>query len=97
MHYVVHILLGEFSEMKTFGCHPVKGMKYEDRNLELYIFGGCNMYATADHSGFSVSLCTLFDVSTTGMVRSNPSHVWTHIGLYSLFVLSLIGRDFAID
>lgn len=56
MHYMVHILLGEFSEMKTDGCHPVKGMKYEGCGLELHVFGGCNMCATADHSGFTVSL-----------------------------------------
>jgi hypothetical protein len=32
---MVHILLGEFSEIKTDGCHPVKGMKCEGRDLKL--------------------------------------------------------------
>jgi hypothetical protein len=39
---MVHNLLGDFSEMKTDGCHPVKGMKYEGRDLELYVSGGYN-------------------------------------------------------
>jgi hypothetical protein len=97
MHYVAHILLGEFSVVKTDEWHSVKEMKYEGRNLELDIFGGCSMYATADQSGLSVGLCILFDVSITRMVRSNPSQVWMHIGLYSICVLSLVGRGFAID
>lgn len=82
--------------MKTDESYPGKGMKYEGRGLELYVFRGCNMYATADHNGFTVCLCTFFDVSIIGMVRSNPAQTWVHIGLQSIFVLSRAGRGFAI-
>jgi hypothetical protein len=40
---MLRISLGVFSEMKIDECHPVKGMKYECRYLELNVFGGYNI------------------------------------------------------
>jgi hypothetical protein len=54
------------------------------------------MCATADHSGFAVCQCTLFQVSITGIVRSNPSRAWMHVRLCSIFVLSRVGRVLAV-
>jgi hypothetical protein len=54
------------------------------------------IYSTADHSGFAFFRGIVFDVSITGMVGSNPSRAWMNVGLYSVFMLSRVGRGIAL-